>query len=392
MNHPARARAGEPPRGAMASGRETRDTDDDARSRRRTCAVARARGRGLVPGDGEVRLVDVMHHARAREHRRECDAVYAQGEHARGRVSWWKTGPEIRSRPMRRFVRACEPFFGGGGLRGVDSRRTRGRRRSMLKRLNLGCADRRQKPGARRPDHSESGVADVEAGGVDMDEQARPQTGRRPLDRISSPPPRDRALVSFRAPDAAPAPHTTPPIPRDGPAGVRGGRRAHHARRSREAQPTTHHASTRHGHQTRARVSVPRPRHHDSRHGDATDIRAAHRRLRARRAGGGFEARRRRRRRLERADDDNWRRRRREARGRRAREREAGAPRRSPGGRTPNITRRGIVREMVRERWVGERRRERFGDGSANGSAKRDGERNRSPRRTARLTRASPIR
>lgn len=259
----------------------------------------------------------------------------------------------------------------------------------MLKRLNLGCADRRQKPGARRPDHSESGVADVEAGGVDMDEQARPQNGRRPLDRISSPPPHDRALVSFRAPDAAPAPHTTPPIPRDGPAGVRGGLRAHHARRSREAQPATHHASTRHGHQTRARVSVPRPRHHDSRHGDATNIRAAHRRLRARRAGGGFEARRRRRRRLERAGDDNWRHRRREARGRRAREREAGAPRRSPGGRTPNITRRGIVREMVRERWVGERRRERFGDGSANGSAKRDGERNRSPRRTARLTRAS---
>ena len=115
------------------------------------------------------------------------------------------------------------------------------------------------------------------------------------------------------------------------------------------------------------------------------------RRLRARRAGGGFEARRRRRRRLERADDDNWRRR--PTRGARAtrREREAGAPRRSPGGRTPNITRRGIVREMVREK-VGERRRERFGDGSANGSAKRDGERNRSPRRTARLTRASPIR
>ena len=57
--------------------------------------------------------------------------------------------------------------------------------------------------------------------------------------------------------------------------------------------------------------------------------------------------------------------------GREARGGEAGAPRRSPGGRTPNITRRGIVREMVRERWVGERRRERFGDGSA----KRDGER-----------------
>ena len=212
-------------------------------------------------------------------------------EKVRPSLRWWQRIRDILW--PRAIFRGWRP---AGGRQSSDARA----RRSMLKRLNLGCADRRQKPGARRPDHSESGVADVEAGGVDMDEQARPQTGRRPLDRISSPPPRDRALVSFRAPDAAPAPHTTPPIPRDGPAGVRGGRRAHHARRSREAQPTTHHASTRHGHQTRARVSVPRPRHHDSRHGDATDIRAAHRRLRARRAGGGFEARRRRRRRLER--------------------------------------------------------------------------------------------
>lgn len=67
-------------------------------------------------------------------------------------------------------------------------------RRSMLKRLNLGCADRRQKPSARRPDDPESGVADVEAGGFDMDEQARPPTARFNLAPISSPPPRDRAL------------------------------------------------------------------------------------------------------------------------------------------------------------------------------------------------------
>ena len=101
-----------------------------------------------------------------------------------------------------------------------------------------------------------------------------PSTGSRRLRRATAP--------SFHSEPPTLHPRLTrpPPIPRDGPAGVRGGRRAHHAHRSREAQPATHHASTRHGHQTRARVSVPRPRHHDSRHGDATDIRAAHRRLR----------------------------------------------------------------------------------------------------------------
>ena len=70
----------------------------------------------------------------------------------------------------------------------------------MLKRLNLGCADRRQKPSARRPDDPESSVADVEAGGVDMDEQARPHTARFNLAPISSPPPRDRALHFIQTP------------------------------------------------------------------------------------------------------------------------------------------------------------------------------------------------
>ena len=207
----------------MASGRETRDTDDDARSRRRTCAVARARGRGLVPGDGEVRLVDVMHHARARGHRRECDAVYAQGEHARGRVSWWKTGrfeADEKVRPSARWWQRIRDIlwpraiFRGwrpaGGRQSSDARA----RRSMLKRLNLGCADRRQKPGARRPDHSESGVADVEAGGVDMDEQARPQTGRRPLDGISSPPPRDPPSFHSEPPTLHPRLHDPAHPPR----------------------------------------------------------------------------------------------------------------------------------------------------------------------------------
>jgi hypothetical protein len=156
-------------------------------------------------------------------------------------------------------------------------------------------------------------------------------------------------LNSFRPPDAEPAPHTITPIPRDVPAGVRGRRRAHHARRSREAQPAKHHASARHGHQACPRVSDPRPRDHDSHHGDATDIRAAHRRLRTRRRGGGFEPRR-----------GRSTRRRREARRRRAREGkrrggEADAPRRSPGRPPPHIARGGIVRE----RWVGKQRRGR---------------------------------
>ena len=134
-----------------------------------------------------------------------------------------------------------------------------------------------------------------------------PSTGSRRLRRATAP--------SFHS--EPPTPHPRLTRPRPSPATVPQASEA-------AGEPTTRvgrvklnlrHIMHRHATGTkRARgVTVPRPRHHDSRHGDATDIRAAHRRLRARRAGGGFEARRRRRRRLERADDDNWRRRRREA-------------------------------------------------------------------------------
>ena len=362
----------------MGGKRETRTTTR-AHAEADVCRRSRARGRGLVPGDGEVRLVDVMHHARAREHRRECDAVYARQEHARGRVSWWKTGPEIRSRPMRRFVRACEPFFGVEACRGSTVVGRAGAAK-MLKRLNLGCADRRQKPGARRPDHSESGVADVEAGGVDMDErQARPQTGRRPLDRISSPPPRDRTLVSFRAP----TPHPRLTRPRPSPATVPQASEA-------AGEPTTRvgrvklnlrHIMHRHATGTkRARaclflvpvimilVMVTRPIY-----APLIDVFGPEEQVAgSKRAVGG-------------ADDwsapttttggaDDA------ARGRRALGSAGGAPRRSPAWTNAEHHSKGYRSRDGSREVGGERRRERFGDGSANGSAKRDGERNRSPR------------
>ena len=76
--------------------RRWRRSESDARTtsehheRKRISPLGGLR-RSFVAGDGQVRLVDVVHNACASKHRRERDSVHAKRKHA-SRLVVWSTG------------------------------------------------------------------------------------------------------------------------------------------------------------------------------------------------------------------------------------------------------------------------------------------------------------
>ena len=168
-----------------------------------------------------------------------------------------------------RDIPRIRAIFRGGGLRG---RQSGARARRSMKRLNLGCADRRQKPGARRPDHRV---------GRRGRRSGRRRHGRTGASTDRPTPPTRRASAARPRPRFIPSPRRHPRLtrPRPSPATVPQASEARSPTRIGRVKLNvdTSCIDTPRAPNARARV-CPRPRHHDSRHGDATDIRAAHRR------------------------------------------------------------------------------------------------------------------
>ena len=83
------------------------ETTSERRSSRKISPLGSLRG-SFVAGDGQVRLVDVVHDARASQHRRERDSVRAKRKHASRLLVWFTRKPSSKKhtrRPPR--MRCC---------------------------------------------------------------------------------------------------------------------------------------------------------------------------------------------------------------------------------------------------------------------------------------------